>query len=182
MKISECEIAGLLVLEPQVYKDERGYFIEAYRESQLLDRGLHYQFIQDNQSRSSQGVIRGLHFQKPPHAQAKLIRVIEGAIYDVAVDLRRGSPTYGQWFGLELNEENHRQMLIPRGFAHGFSVLSPRTTVLYKCDAYYERNSQGGIRFDDPDLAIDWKIASDQAIISPKDQELPFLKNVTLEL
>lgn len=177
MKVSETHITGLRILEPEVYRDPRGYFMETYHRSQLKSHGIHNEFIQDNQSRSSYGVIRGLHFQSEPHAQAKLIRVTEGAILDVAVDIREGSSTYGQWFGLELNAENQLQLLIPGGFAHGFSVLSENATVFYKCDAYYHPASESGIRYDDPDLRIDWKIDMSEAVISGKDMGLPHLKD-----
>lgn len=138
--------------------------------------GIHCDFIQDNQSRSSFGVIRGLHYQRKPYAQTKLIRVIEGVIFDVAVDIRRGSPTYGKWFGLELSAENFLQLLVPAGFAHGFSVLSEYATVNYKCDTYYEPDSESGIHYGDPDLDIDWKLDIKQAVISEKDRNLPPLK------
>lgn len=177
MKIRKTGIDGLMILEPAVYQDPRGYFLESYHKARLKDLGIHHDFVQDNQSRSSYGVIRGLHFQKAPHAQTKLIRVTEGAIFDVAVDIRPDSPTYGEWFGLEITAENHIQLLIPSGFAHGFSVLSPYATLFYKCDAYYHPGSESGIRFDDPGLGIDWKIALGSALISEKDKQLPYLKN-----
>ncbi|MGW8317558.1 MAG: dTDP-4-dehydrorhamnose 3,5-epimerase [Bacteroidales bacterium] len=178
MKVRETHLEGLLILEPEVYRDPRGYFMETYHRAQLSSLGIHREFIQDNQSRSTFGVIRGLHFQREPHAQAKLIRVTEGAVLDVAVDIRPGSPTFGRWFGLELNTENQLQLLIPGGFAHGFSVLSDHATVFYKCDAYYHPASESGIRFDDPDLRIDWKIAPSDAVISDKDRGLPLLKDL----
>jgi dTDP-4-dehydrorhamnose 3,5-epimerase len=178
MKVKETGIAGLLILEPKVFKDPRGYFFENYHMDRLVEAGIDRSFIQDNESRSVQGVLRGLHFQKAPHAQAKLVRVILGRIYDVAVDIRPGSPTYGHWFGLELSEENFLQILIPAGFAHGFSVLSDHTIVQYKCDQYYHPESEAGIRFDDPDLGIDWKIDPEKAIISEKDRKLPYLKQL----
>ena len=178
MVVKETVIGGLLILEPNVYKDSRGYFFESYHRDRLVEAGIDHAFIQDNESRSVHGVLRGLHFQKEPHAQAKLVRVILGRIYDVAVDIRPGSPTYGRWFGLELSEENQLQILIPAGFAHGFSVLSDHTIVQYKCDAYYHPESEAGIRFDDPDLGIDWKIDPERAIISEKDRKLPYLKQL----
>jgi len=178
MKISETGIKGLLVLEPRVFKDARGYFFESYHREVLTKHGIEHEFIQDNQSRSSHGVIRGLHYQKEPHAQAKLVRVTEGAIFDVAVDLRRDSPSYGRWYGLELNADNFLQLLIPKGFAHGFSVLSGHATLYYKCDEYYHPASESGIRFDDPDLGIDWKIDPGRAIISDKDRSLPYMKQI----
>lgn len=178
MQIRETNIKGLLILEPRVFKDQRGYFLESFRKSWLQDLGTIPEFIQDNESQSSFGVIRGLHFQKEPHAQTKLIRVTEGQIYDVAVDIRSGSPTYGSWFGLELSAENHLQLLIPAGFAHGFSVLSDRATVFYKCDTYYRPGAESGIRFDDPALGIDWKVIMENATISEKDRKLPYLKDL----
>jgi dTDP-4-dehydrorhamnose 3,5-epimerase len=178
MEIRTTDIDGLLILEPKVYRDSRGYFLESYRKSWMEEIGITNQFIQDNQSQSSYGVIRGLHFQKEPHAQTKLIRVLEGQIYDVAVDIRRGSPTYGRWFGLEINSENQLQLLVPGGFAHGFSVLSDRATLYYKCDTYYHPESESGIHFGDPDLGIDWKVDMDRAIVSEKDRKLPYLKDL----
>ena len=163
MKIKETGIEGLLILEPRVFKDPRGYFLESYNMSTLELQGIHYEFIQDNQSQSCRGVIRGLHYQNELHAQTKLIMVTEGKIFDVAVDIRSGSPTFGHWFGLEISAENHLQLLIPRGFAHGFSVLSKHATVFYKCDAYYHPDSESGIHFNDPDLQINWKIDRDSS-------------------
>lgn len=176
MIIRETGIEGLLIIEPKVYRDERGYFLESYHQERLNALGISHQFIQDNQSRSVQDVIRGLHFQKQPYAQTKLVRVTEGTIYDVAVDLREGSDTYGSWFGIELSINNHLQLLIPKGFAHGFSVLSEHATILYKCDTNYHPESESGIRFDDPELKIDWKVDLAKAIISEKDKVLPYLK------
>jgi len=178
MQIRETDINGLLIFEPRVFEDQRGYFLESFRQSWLQDLGNIPEFIQDNESQSSFGVIRGLHFQKEPHAQTKLIRVTEGRIYDVAVDIRSGSTTYGQWFGLELSAENHLQLLIPAGFAHGFSVLSERATVFYKCDTYYHPGAESGVRFDDPALGIDWKVGLTHATISEKDRGLPYLKDL----
>jgi dTDP-4-dehydrorhamnose 3,5-epimerase len=178
MKTRETGITGLTIIEPKVYRDQRGYFFECYHHEMLEQNGINHTFIQDNQSRSVQGVIRGLHFQDEPYAQTKLIRVTEGLIYDVAVDIRKGSPTYGKWFGIELSAENHLQLLIPRGFAHGFSVLSPHATILYKCDAYYHQESESGIRYDDPALQIDWKLNPESAIISEKDRGLPYLIDI----
>jgi dTDP-4-dehydrorhamnose 3,5-epimerase len=178
MKITNTYLEGLLILEPKIFSDQRGYFLESYHKSKLASLGIHHEFIQDNQSRSGYGVIRGLHFQKEPFAQAKLIRVTEGTVFDVAVDIRPNSPTFGRWFGLEISAENHLQLLIPGGFAHGFSVLSDRATIFYKCDAYYHPESESGIRFDDPDLRIDWKIDPASAVISEKDLGLPRLKDL----
>ena len=181
MELRETGIEGLIIVEPEVHGDQRGYFMETYHRARLEARGIRHQFVQDNQSRSIYGVVRGLHFQQEPHAQAKLIRVTEGMIYDVAVDLRPSSPTFGQWYGLTLSADNHLQLLVPRGFAHGFSVLSPHATLFYKCDAYYHPGSESGIRFDDPDLQIDWKISPDHAIVSGKDMNLPFFREISFK-
>jgi len=178
MKLRETGIEGLIIIESKVFSDARGYFFESYNRQDYFDAGIRLTFVQDNQSRSEYGVIRGLHFQKAPHAQAKLIRVLDGAIYDVAVDLRKGSPTFGQWFGLEISSENNLQLLVPKGFAHGYSVLGDNTIVLYKCDAYYYPGSESGIRFDDPVLDIDWKIPGELIKVSAKDQNLPYLKDL----
>ena len=178
MKIRKTGFEGLTILEPNVFADSRGYFLESYHRSTLEEHGIFYNFIQDNQSHSSYGVIRGLHYQKEPHAQAKLIRVTEGSIFDVVVDIRPDSHTFGQWYGLEISAENHLQLLIPGGFAHGFSVLSQHATVFYKCDAYYHPQSESGLRFDDPDLKIDWKIDLKSAVISDKDKILPLFKKL----
>ena len=173
MKFISTALPGVVILEPRVFEDARGYFFESYSAQKLAELGIDITFVQDNQSKSSYGVIRGLHYQLPPHAQTKLVRAVEGSIYDVAVDVRKGSPTFGKWIGVELSAENKRQLLIPHGFAHGFSVLSSTAVVQYKCDAYYSPSSEGGIRFDDPELGIDWQIPGDQAKVSDKDQLLP---------
>jgi dTDP-4-dehydrorhamnose 3,5-epimerase len=162
-----------VIVEPAVFEDSRGYFFESYNEGVFKQGGIPASFIQDNQSRSSYGVIRGLHYQQPPHAQAKLVRVLQGTILDVAVDIRMSSPTYGQHFAIELSAENKKQLFLPEGFAHGFSVLSDVAVVLYKCNAFYNKSSEGGIRYDDPQLAIDWKVPGKEAIISEKDAQLP---------
>ncbi len=178
MNVKDTGIEGLKILEPKVFKDSRGYFMESYQMAKMNEHGIHCQFVQDNQSRSAFGVIRGLHYQEEPFAQTKLIRVTEGRIYDVAVDIRKDSPTFGKWFGLEISAENFTQLLIPGGFAHGFSVLSEYATLFYKCDTYYHPESESGIRFDDPDLNIDWKIDLRSAVISDKDKHLPHLKDL----
>jgi dTDP-4-dehydrorhamnose 3,5-epimerase len=178
MKIIETGFEGLLLIEPKVFKDPRGYFLESYHKERIALNGINCEFIQDNQSRSSLGVIRGLHYQKEPYAQTKLVRVTEGAIFDVAVDIRPGSSTFGRWFGTELSEDNFLQLLIPAGFAHGLAVLSDHATVLYKCDQYYHPQSEAGIRFDDPDLHIDWKIDPEKVIVSDKDRMLPYFKQL----
>jgi len=177
MPFSFCDIAGLVIVEPTVFEDSRGYFFESYNESQFKQAGITADFVQDNQSRSSYGVIRGLHYQQPPHAQAKLVRVLHGAILDVAVDIRKASPTYGQHFAIELSAENKKQLYLPEGFAHGFSVLSDIAVVLYKCNAFYNKSSEGGILYNDPQLNIDWRIKESEAIISDKDAQLPLFVN-----
>lgn len=178
MPFISTDIPDLLVFEPKVFADSRGYFFESYSEKIFEQQGLNIRFVQDNQSSSTYGVIRGLHYQLNPHAQTKLVRVLAGRILDVAVDVRNGSPTYGKYFSIELSDENKKQLLVPRGFAHGFSVLSERAVVMYKCDAFYSKESEGGFRFDDPSLNIDWRVPYDKAIISDKDQVLPFLESV----
>ncbi|MCC6287333.1 MAG: dTDP-4-dehydrorhamnose 3,5-epimerase [Chitinophagaceae bacterium] len=176
MPFSKTDISGLLLFHPKVFEDSRGYFFESYNKETFAAEGLINNWVQDNESYSGFGVIRGLHFQNPPKAQAKLIRVLEGKIYDVAVDIRKGSPTFGKWFGVELSSENKLQLLIPKGFAHGFSVLSETAKVLYKCDNLYDKNAEGGIMYNDADLNIDWKIPFDKSIISGKDLNHPSLK------
>lgn len=175
MPLITTEIPDLLIFEPKVFTDSRGYFFESYNEKIFEEQGINIRFVQDNQSSSSYGVIRGLHYQLNPYAQTKLIRVLSGRILDVAVDMRKGSPTFGKHFDLELSAENKKQLLVPKGFAHGFSVLSDTAEVLYKCDEFYNKNSEGGIRFDDPALNINWQIPADKAIISDKDKILPVL-------
>ena len=175
MKITETFIQGLLIIEPQLFEDERGYFFESYNKVKYFSEGFDTEFVQDNESKSVKGVIRGLHYQLEPYAQSKLVRVVQGIIFDVAVDLRKDSPTYGKWFGLELNDTNKKQLFIPRGFAHGFSVLSETAVVSYKCDNVYNKESERSINCNDPYLKIDWKIAPSQQIISEKDKLTPFL-------
>ena len=178
MHIQETGLEGLLIIESKVFNDSRGYFFESYHQERLESFGISNQFIQDNQSRSVYGVIRGLHFQKEPNAQSKLIRVLEGSIFDVTVDIRAGSSTFGKWFGIEISMANRLQLYIPKGFAHGFSVLSEYATLFYKCDAYYHPSSESGIRYDDPDLQIDWKVKAGQVLVSEKDRNLPFFKEL----
>jgi dTDP-4-dehydrorhamnose 3,5-epimerase len=173
MKFINCDIQGLVIIEPTVFEDSRGYFFEAYNQFLFEKNGIPAQFVQDNQSKSSYGVIRGLHYQLNPNAQAKLVRVLEGRILDVAVDIRKGSPTYGHHFDIELSAENKKQLYIPEGFAHGFSVLSETAIVLYKCNAFYNKASEGGIRFDDADLKINWQVDPAATVISDKDLGLP---------
>jgi len=173
MKVIETPLEGLLVIEPGVFEDDRGYFIESYRHERYMDAGILSNFIQDNESKSVKGVVRGLHYQLSPYAQAKLVRVVQGAVYDVAVDLRQGSPTFGQWFGLELNDKLKNQLFVPRGFAHGFSVLSETAIFSYKCDNAYNRESERAINPFDPKLGIDWKLPNSECIISEKDKLAP---------
>lgn len=174
MDFFKTPLEGLLVLTPRVFTDNRGYFYESYNKRTLEEAGLNVDFVQDNESFSSQNTLRGLHFQKPPYAQAKLVRVLDGVVWDVVVDLRSESPTFGQWFGVELSAENKKQFFIPRGFAHGFSVLSKTATFAYKCDNFYNKSSEGAVRFDDSALGIDWKIDLGQAVLSEKDVKNPF--------
>ena len=177
MRFHKTEIPGLLVAEPKIFEDNRGCFFESYNENNFKQQGLELKFVQDNQSSSSFGVIRGLHYQLKPHAQSKLVRVIVGKVIDVAVDIRKGSPTFGKSFSIELSAENRKQLFIPAGFAHGFSVLSDRAELLYKCDSFYNKESDAGIQFNDPVLNIDWKIPLDKIIVSEKDQQLPSLSD-----
>ena len=178
MKVYNTSIKDLFIIEPQIFRDSRGYFFESYNQAKFADAGLNYNFIQDNQSCSKYGTVRGLHFQKGEFAQAKLVRVLEGKVLDVAVDIRPGSPSFGKFESVELSAENNLQFLIPRGFSHGFSVLSPTAVFCYKCDNVYNKTSEGGIRFDDPDIGIDWKINPQDAILSDKDKTHPFLKDI----
>lgn len=178
MEVIKTPIEGLLILEPKVFRDARGYFVETYNEQRYREAGIDAHFVQDNQSCSSYGVVRGLHFQRPPYTQAKLVCCTVGRVLDVAVDLRKGSPTFGQWFGVELNEENKRQFFIPKGFAHGFSVLSDQAIFTYKCDEFYHPEVDGGILLNDPDLAIDWQVPEELRILSDKDKKHPTLKDL----
>lgn len=171
----ETEISGVFVIQPQVFEDSRGYFFESFSQRLFEEVVGKVVFVQDNESKSSYGVVRGLHYQLPPCAQAKLVRVVKGRIWDVAVDLRRGSVTFGKYVGVELTEENKRQFFIPRGFAHGFSVLSEEAVVQYKCDNYYVPQAEGGISFDDPELSIDWRVPREDMVLSPKDLNRPGL-------
>ena len=177
MSFNTADIQGLIVIEPQLFGDSRGYFFEAYNQQVFKGAGIDLNFVQDNQSSSGYGVIRGLHYQLAPYAQAKLIRVLVGTILDVAVDIRKGSPTFGKKFAIELSAENKKQLFIPAGFAHGFSVLSDKAEILYKCDQFYNKQSEGGIIYNDPALAIDWKIPAGKETVSEKDMGLPTLAN-----
>jgi len=167
-------LEGLVIIEPKVWTDSRGYFFEAYNQKDWENAGVSTKFVQDNQSYSKKNVIRGLHYQLNPTPQKKMVRVLKGAILDVVVDIRKSSATYGQHFSIELSADNQKQLYIPEGFAHGFSVLSDDAIVLYKCDKFYDKSCEAGIRFDDATLAIDWKIAAADAIVSDKDRVLPF--------
>jgi dTDP-4-dehydrorhamnose 3,5-epimerase len=177
MKLIETSFKGLYIVQPKVFTDARGYFFESYRHDKFIQAGISFMPIQDNESRSSRGVIRGLHYQLNPHAQAKLIRVVEGRVFDVAVDLRRDSETYGKWFGIELNSENKTQLFIPRGFAHGFSVISNIAVIQYKCDNIYNPRSERGIMYNDPELDIRWGFGDYEPIVSEKDKKHPCLKD-----
>jgi dTDP-4-dehydrorhamnose 3,5-epimerase len=180
MELISTPIPDLFIVKTRVFEDARGYFTEAYNEKTFSEKGINIKFCQDNRSKSSYGVIRGLHFQLNPASQAKLVSAVVGAVYDVAVDLRKGSPTFGQWFGVELSDTNHLQFLIPQGFAHGFSVLSETCIFSYKCDNFYTPELDGGIIYNDPALNIDWKIPADKALVSDKDLKLPLLADAGL--
>lgn len=177
MEVIKTDIEGVVILEPRIFRDARGYFFESFSAREFQEKVSPVTFVQDNESYSSYGVVRGLHFQKPPFAQAKLVRVIKGAVLDVTVDLRKGSPTFGKHVAVELTEENHRQLFIPRGLAHGFAVLSPEVLFQYKCDNYYAPQSEGGIAWNDPALGIDWRIPTDRMILSEKDTRHPLLQD-----
>jgi dTDP-4-dehydrorhamnose 3,5-epimerase len=181
MTIEKTFIQDLVIITPTVFEDSRGYFFEAYNQAKFHENGIMYQFIQDNQSFSKKGVIRGLHLQINPFAQAKLVRVLQGEILDVAVDLRKNSATYGQHFSVVLSAENKKQLMVPHGFAHGFSVLSETASVLYKVDQLYNKESERGIRYDDPTLAIDWQVSPEEVIVSEKDLVLPGFKEIDWE-
>ena len=178
MQVIKTPLEGVLVIEPKVFKDSRGFFVETYNEERYMQAGITARFVQDNMSASTYGVVRGLHFQRPPYTQAKLVSCIEGEVLDVAVDLRKDGPTYGQWYSVLLSAENHRQFFIPRGFAHGFSVLSPTAIFAYKCDNLYHPEADGGLMLNDPTLNIDWQLPEDQMILSDKDKNHPFLKDL----
>jgi dTDP-4-dehydrorhamnose 3,5-epimerase len=169
MQVIKTDFPDLVVIEPKVFGDSRGYFFESYNYEEFKNKGIPYVFVQDNQSKSCYGVLRGLHYQLNPYAQTKLIRVLQGIILDVVVDVRKGSPSYGRSFSIELSDDNNKQLLVPRGFAHGFSVLSETAVVLYKCDSVYRPDAERGIIYNDPKLNIDWKIDSKDAILSKKD-------------
>lgn len=178
MTVTETNLRGCFIIEPKVFNDDRGYFLETFNQKRFEELiGSEVTFVQDNESSSTKGVLRGLHYQIGEHAQAKLVRVIEGKVLDVVVDVRKNSDTYGETFSIELSEKNKKQLFVPRGFAHGFIVLSDTATFSYKCDNYYNKESEGGIIFNDPTLNIDWKIDEDELIISEKDKILPSFEN-----
>lgn len=173
MNVITTSLDGVVIIEPRVFGDERGYFFESFSEKEFNEKVRPVKFVQDNQSKSCYGVLRGLHFQLPPYAQSKLVRCVAGRILDVAVDIRRGSPTFGQHVAVELSAQNYRQLFVPRGFAHGFSVLSEEAVVQYKCDNYYAPQHEGSVMWNDPALAIDWLIPADKVVLSPKDSLNP---------
>lgn len=180
MNIVETPLKDLFIIEPKVIEDSRGYFFEAYNKERLKKYGIDIEFVQDNQSKSGYGVVRGLHFQKNPKPQTKLVRVLEGSVFDVAVDCRKSSPTFGKWYGLELSSENKKQLLIPKGFAHGFSVLSKIAIVFYKCDEFYSPEHDSGIFYKDSGLNINWQVPDKDIIVSDKDSKQPFFKDAEL--
>ena len=175
MEVIKTAIDGVVIIEPKVFGDHRGYFFESFSESRFNELVRETRFVQDNESKSRYGVLRGLHFQKPPYAQSKLVRVVKGAVLDVAVDIRKGSPTFGQHVAVELTEGNHRQFFVPRGFAHGFVVLTDEVIFQYKCDNYYHPGSEGGIAWNDPTIGMNWGVAEADIILSEKDRQNPTL-------
>ena len=181
MNVIETEIPGVVIIEPRIFEDARGYFFESFSQKEFNEKVANITFVQDNESKSSYGVMRGLHYQKPPYTQSKLVRVVKGSVLDVAVDVRKGSPTYGKHVAVELTADNHRQFFIPQGFAHGFVVLSEEAIFQYKCDNFYAPQSEGGISILDESLGIDWKIPMDKAILSDKDKKHPKLADVPVD-
>ena len=180
MKVIETEIEGVFILEPQVFGDDRGYFFESFSLKHFEEKVSKTVFVQDNESKSKYGVLRGLHYQLPPYTQAKLVRVVKGRVLDVAVDIRKGSPTFGKYVAVELSEENKLQFFLPKGFAHGFAVLSEEAIFQYKCDEYYAPDYEGAICYDDPDLGIDWRLPLEDIILSEKDKKHPRLRDAIL--
>ncbi|MBA97140.1 dTDP-4-dehydrorhamnose 3,5-epimerase [Sulfitobacter sp.] len=179
LKIEQTPLSGVVVITPARFGDHRGFFSESYSAKALADHGISIPFVQDNHSLSmTLGTIRGLHFQAPPHAQDKLVRCGRGALFDVAVDIRKGSPTYGQWFGVELSFENGKQLLVPAGFAHGFVTRAPETEIIYKCSEYYAQHTEGAIAWDDPDIGIDWGLGGVSPVLSEKDANAPCLADI----
>lgn len=179
MEIIKTDIEGLIIIKPQIFKDSRGYFFESFSQREFNEKVTPIQFVQDNESCSSYGVMRGLHFQKPPYSQSKLVRCVKGSVLDVAVDIRKGSPTYGKHVAIELSAENHLQFFIPKGFAHGYAVLSKEAIFQYKCDEFYTPQSEGGIQLMDESLGINWPISANDAILSDKDKKYPKLSEIT---
>ncbi|MDD4107714.1 MAG: dTDP-4-dehydrorhamnose 3,5-epimerase [Prolixibacteraceae bacterium] len=180
MKVIETYIPGLLIVEPDIFEDSRGYFFETYQEERYKKAGIKSVFVQDNESKSVKATLRGLHYQLAPFAQSKLVRVLEGRVYDVAVDLRKGSPAFGRWFGIELNGENRLQLYIPKGFAHGFSVLSETAVFSYKCDNFYHKPAERSVNLNDPILGIDWKLGSLNPVVSEKDLTAPWFRDAEM--
>ena len=179
MAVIKTAIEGVYIIEPTVFGDERGYFFESYNEERFRsETGIDVHFVQDNESRSKRGVLRGLHFQKKPYAQAKLVRVVQGKVLDVVVDIRKESPTFGKHIAVELSDNNHRQLFIPKGFAHGYVVMEDDTVFQYKCDEFYHPEAEGGIAWNDPDIGIDWGVAESDIILSEKDKRHPLLKEI----
>lgn len=179
MEVIRTEIEGALIIESRIFGDSRGYFYESFNAKEFAEKtGLSIDFVQDNESMSHYGVLRGLHFQCPPFAQSKLVRVVRGRVLDVAVDIRKGSPTYGKYVSVELSEDNHRQFFLSRGLAHGFSVLSDQAVFQYKCDNFYAPQSEGAIAWNDPDIGIDWKVPHDKVELSQKDTSHPLLRDI----
>ena len=170
MEVIKTDIEGVVIIEPRIFRDDRGYFYESFSQREFEGKVCRTTFVQDNQSKSSYGVLRGLHFQKPPYCQSKLVRCIKGAVLDVAVDIRKGSPTFGKYVAVELTEDNHRQFFVPRGFAHGFAVLSEEAVFQYKCDNFYNKESEGSVAWNDPQLGIDWRIPAEKVLLSEKDK------------
>ena len=178
MEVVRTELEGAVIIIPRIFKDDRGYFFESFSHREFREKIMDTVFVQDNESRSVYGVVRGLHYQKPPYAQSKLVRVISGRVLDVVVDIRYGCPTFGKHVAVELDGDSHSQLFIPRGFAHGFSVLSEEAVFQYKCDNYYSPQSEGAIAWDDPELGIDWKIPAERVLLSEKDRHHPRLSDV----
>lgn len=178
MQVIPTSLPGVVIIEPRIFEDGRGYFFESFSQREFCEKVADVRFVQDNESRSTYGVVRGLHFQRPPFTQSKLVRVVHGAVLDVAVDLRKDSATYGQYAAVELTGENHRQLFVPKGFAHGFSVLSEEMVFQYKCDAFYAPQSEGAVAWDDPALGIDWRIPAEKVILSEKDRHHPLLSEL----
>lgn len=177
MEVKKTDIEGVLIVEPKVWGDDRGYFFESFNARDFEEKtGLNIIFVQDNESKSRYGVLRGLHFQLPPYTQSKLVRVVKGRVLDIAVDIRKGSPTYGKWVSCELTEDNHRQFFVPKGMAHGFCVLSEEAVFQYKCDDFYHPEAEGGIAWDDPDIAVQWPIPSEDISLSERDKHHPCFK------